>query len=253
MQRIEHSCLLIGGFDPSTGAGILADYETCIRQDVAPVCVLSADTIQDSTKFYAVRWMNEEWIKEQIHLILKSQSIKVAKIGIIENPDILREIIELLCSVNPHVKIIWDPISSSSSGFPFYSWKIKDIESFVSKLYLITPNKNEFLHLSSGLSFEEATTWIRKHCNLLIKSNEITAHTISDTLYTSSTIHNFTHERNTQHQLIRGTGCRLASGIASNLMQGASLTTACELSILRLQEYCSGIKIKQATQSKINN
>ena len=57
MQGTEHNSLLIGGLDPTGGAGILADNSVCQKMGVKPFTILTADTIQSNDRFYAIRWL----------------------------------------------------------------------------------------------------------------------------------------------------------------------------------------------------
>ncbi|MBL0288950.1 MAG: bifunctional hydroxymethylpyrimidine kinase/phosphomethylpyrimidine kinase [Bacteroidetes bacterium] len=57
--------------------------------------------------------------------------------------------------LNPFVKIIWDPILSSSSGFVFHKkWNSNELYSVLEDLYLITPNWEEIKML-----FQNPNRW----------------------------------------------------------------------------------------------
>jgi len=240
MQGTEHNSLLIGGLDPTGGAGILADHSVCQKMGVKPFTILTTDTIQSNDRFYAIRWSHPEWIKEQLRLILKSNIIQVAKIGIIENPAVLYMVVEMLKAANPQIKIVWDPIRASTSGQTFYPWRIKDVDAFLSDIYLITPNKKEFLQLTSGV--DEALQFIRAHTHVLIKSYDIDSVEVTDILFTSSASHRYTYPLHPHHQQVRGTGCRLASGILCALLKKHELQEACSIAGKALQEYKQSIQ-----------
>jgi hydroxymethylpyrimidine/phosphomethylpyrimidine kinase len=237
MQRIESSCLLIGGFDPTGGAGVLADYETCLTMGVSPLCIVSANTIQDNQNFYAVSWTIQEWMKEQLHLILKTNKVDFVKFGLIENPAVLFAIVEILKRANPDVKIIWDTVGSSSSGYSFYKWRHRDVETFLQLFYLITPNKAEFDVFCDKLSYSSAIELITSKTNLLIKSFEKTESDVFDLLIEEGQELRIGYPIKTNHQNIRGTGCRLASGIMALLSKGYKLSDACKKSGQALQSY----------------
>ena len=43
------------------------------------------------------------------------------KIGIIENLAFLEEVIAIIFDKNPEIKIVWDPVLKSTTGFEFHS------------------------------------------------------------------------------------------------------------------------------------
>lgn len=226
MQGIEHYNLLIGGVDPTCGAGVFADYETCLNAQSPALVVVSANTIQNNKAFYAVQWTNKEWMKEQIKLLLSTYSVKTVKIGLIENPYVLFDVTELIHSHASDIKIIWDPIRSSTSGYSFYPWTIKDIEPLLSQIYLITPNRAEFDGIRNGMSEDEALDSISSRCNLLIKAYRSTDTIVEDVLIMNIRREYFQSNRRLNHHKVRGTGCRLSSGIAAYLTKGEDLKTA---------------------------
>ncbi len=241
MQGFESGCLLIGGFDPTGGAGILADYETCLNMGVSPHTVLSADTIQNNRHFYAVNWMNAEWMKEQLRLILKDYKIDFVKIGLIENPAVLFALTELLFQANHEVKIIWDTVGSSSSGFSFYKWRLRDVESFFQRFYLITPNKKEFEILCNGLSDKSAIDFITANTNLLLKAIVQNETAVTDHMFFDGHQHIHNSPLKAEHHNIRGTGCRLASGIMAGMAKGKDLQEAYKISKKALENYIENV------------
>lgn len=237
MQGTEYRCLLIGGVDPTCGAGVFADYETCLQAHVHASVVVSANTIQNHEKFYALHWVNKEWMKEQLKLLLQTNAVRVVKIGIIENPSVLLDVLELIHSISRDIKIVWDPIRSSTSNYSFYPWTIKDIQSILPHIYLITPNRMEFDFLCYGMSEEEAIEYIGSRCNLLVKSFIVGELLVDDLLLINKQTEYFKYNKQSNHSSIRGTGCRLASGIAAFLANGVDLRDAYMHSVELLNRY----------------
>src|ERR1700729_4382873 len=102
--------LSIAGFDPSGGAGILADIKTFEAQQTLGLGVCSALTYQTENTFEGVTWVNKDTIIKQLAPLLKAYSIDYVKIGLIENMEVLNSIIDYLLGKNPSMRIIWDPI-----------------------------------------------------------------------------------------------------------------------------------------------
>jgi hydroxymethylpyrimidine/phosphomethylpyrimidine kinase len=73
--------LSIAGFDPSAGAGILADIKTFEQCGVYGLGVCTAVTIQNDVEFEKVDWLSAESILSQIKILLKRFKVEVEKIG----------------------------------------------------------------------------------------------------------------------------------------------------------------------------
>lgn len=252
MQGTEHRCLLISGLDPTGGAGLLADYITCKHAGVTPVVVVSANTIQSNTSFYAVQWTHPEWMKEQIKLMMLTYPIEVVKIGIIEKPSVLLSILEILHQFNPNIKVVWDPIQSSTSGFTFYNWQLHELQAVLPYLYVITPNRSEFDSLRGSLDEEQAIALLSADCSLLIKSYLSEAQTITDLIVHEHKQQLLNHQKRNNHNNIRGTGCRLSSGIAAYLTNEKDLIQAYKESIVLLQQYVQEVENIRLSQSLIS-
>ena len=63
----ERPCVLsIAGFDPSGGAGILADIKTFEQHKVTGMAVVTGLTFQNDSEFIGVSWVPIDEIKKQI-------------------------------------------------------------------------------------------------------------------------------------------------------------------------------------------
>lgn len=210
--------LTIAGHDPSGGAGLNADIKTFEANEVMGLSVVTGITVQNDADFEEVQWLSFQWIEKQIRILFKMYEINVAKIGILENMDMLSKLIQLLLQCNPDIKIIWDPIIKSSSGFLLN--KVEQIDKqILQSLYLITPNKPEYEWLQEkGFDFNE--------CNYLLKGGHDEENRGTDSLFQdgkSVRIDGESFKGKSKH----GTGCVLSAAIASNLAKEDSLHEAC--------------------------
>ena len=112
------SVLSIAGFDPSGGAGILADIKTFEQQQVNGMGIITAITFQNDIEFVNLKWINIEDIIQQILTLKKRFDFEYIKIGLIKDLDTISEIIQLF--KNDEIKIIWDPIVKATAGFEFH-------------------------------------------------------------------------------------------------------------------------------------
>ena len=224
----------IAGFDPSSGAGVSADIKT--TDSIGAYCfgVNTGNTIQNQYELTDVEWLGAEQIKRQIDAIVSRNAIRYVKIGIIRSLEVLLEICDYLCRKIPNVRICWDPILGSSSGFVLHgSESIRTKQSLLSdilnKIYLITPNYDEAQTLfGSSCSDEEIQRLADRHgVNILIKGGHRGDESpfVCDSLYSvGGQRSDFRVLRSAQRK--HGTGCRLSSAIVAYLAKGFTLRQA---------------------------
>jgi len=112
--------LSIAGFDPSAGAGVLADIKTFEANGVYGFGVVTALTYQNDIEFDKVEWMDVEKIEEQVAVLLRRFKMRHVKIGLIENIEVLDRLVQFLKTSISDPVIIYDPIIKASAGFTFH-------------------------------------------------------------------------------------------------------------------------------------
>jgi hydroxymethylpyrimidine/phosphomethylpyrimidine kinase len=228
--------LSIAGFDPSGGAGILADIKTFENNKVYGLGVSTAITFQNDEAFESLNWISVQDIKKQIQVLSKRFTFEWVKIGLIENIDVLSQIIYTLKNINPDCKIIWDPILKASAGFVFH--KGLDEEKLLNtcrKIFLITPNLEEIKVLFPELSIVEATAYLSAFCNVLLKGGHGNAEQANDILYIKNKKIVFESKKFNYEK--HGTGCVLSSAILSELALGNDLENSCRLGKEYINEF----------------
>ena len=220
--------LSIAGFDPSAGAGILADIKTFEQQKTYGFGVCSAITFQDESYFEGVNWLDNEQIIHQAKLLFDKYSIDFVKIGLIQSLQTLDEIINTLLSWNPKLKIIWDPILKASAGFDFHSEiNVVLLEKILKKIYLITPNLPEVRQLIQGeFSDEEKALKLNEFCQVYLKGGHSENAYCEDILLVENQKFYFKSERIPDGEK-HGSGCVLSSAITANLAKSLSIQQAC--------------------------
>jgi len=220
--------LSIAGFDPSGGAGLLADVKTFEGLGCYGLAVNTANTIQNDVKFEACYWTSEAIIFQQLELLLKSFPIKVVKIGIVENLQVLNKVISIILLRNKNIRIIWDPILKSSSGFSFHNPKVfqKNIDSILEKIFVVTPNFNEMRFFYNGLTKEETIRKISSKTNLYLKGGHRMANIGLDELFTTNGECLIFKPLRTDCSEKHGSGCIFSSALAARLALGEPLPEA---------------------------
>ena len=222
--------LSIAGFDPSGGAGLLADAKTMEQHGVYGLTVCTAITVQHESVFQRVEWVDLAIIKAQIRLLLQQYSVNCCKIGLIENGLVLSEIINLLLDLNPAIKIVLDPIFRASAGFDFHNQtSLKKLRSCLPNIYLLTPNAQELKRLGAeGQPLMAVAKDLAKTCPVLYKGGHNEAQKGCDFLLLGNAIHSFVPTKIVQFDK-HGSGCVLSAAIVSNLLLGYNLVESCGL------------------------
>jgi hydroxymethylpyrimidine/phosphomethylpyrimidine kinase len=230
MQKNERPyALTIAGFDPSGGAGFLADVKTMEAHKVYGLSVATAITVQHESVFQAVEWVNVALIKQQINLLFQKYPVGFCKIGLIENWEVLSEITHLLLSLNPTIKIVVDPIFRASAGFDFHQdVAIEHLEKWLLNIYLLTPNAQELARINEKeTDLMEVAHSLSEYCNVLYKGGHNETQKGTDFLFTGHKIHELKPMEIVSYEK-HGSGCVLSAAIVANLALGHDLCTACE-------------------------
>lgn len=218
----------IAGFDPSGGAGVLADVKTFEQHNCLGMAVVSALTVQTENQFISVDWLSAEKIIEQLKPLMENYDCSVVKIGIVKDIDTLIEVVNFICSQDNNIKIIWDTILAASSGFNLIeNVDAKKLKELLIHLYLITPNTNEALKLTCSHNESEAANFLSKYCYVLLKGGHSILNKGIDKLFYEDQVIDFKPSSDLFYEK-HGSGCILSSAIASNLAQGNDLETACQ-------------------------
>lgn len=224
MSTVKPVALSIAGFDPSGGAGVLADIKTFEQFRVYGFGVITADTVQDEKQVYDVTWKSSDHICQQIEPLLKAHHVPVAKIGIVENDMVFATIKDCLTAYNPDIHIVWDPILRSTSGYPFFQGTTA-VKELLDKVYLVTPNWPEFEQLFKS---EAEVLSLSKYCNIYLKGGHRQDKPGTDLLYSDQKKYLFKAAGKNAVYDKHGSGCVLSSAITAALAQGHGLQDACQ-------------------------
>lgn len=215
----------IAGYDPSGGAGLLADIKTFEKLKVQGLGVCTAMTVQTGSQCFSLEWQPLETILSAIDILMKTYSVKVVKMGVVKDAGFLNEIILAIKANHPDVIMVWDPVLKSTSEFSFFDTNtISQLENVITQLDLLTPNYNEYKVLHENHVFEVGDG----SCSVLIKGGHR-----ADKPGTDILIHegkeisidpvNTTLAFYPKH----GSGCVLSSAIAGYLAKGENIEQAC--------------------------
>lgn len=228
MSASRKYVLSIAGFDPSGGAGVLADIKTFESNKVNGLGVISANTFQNDNEFSRVDWIPVEKIIEQISILQKRFQFEYVKIGLIENLETLARIIEHFKPQTSNFKLVWDPILKASAGFEFHKTIDKTLlEKICKEIYLITPNVPEALLLGVNKDATGNAQQLSKFCHVFLKGGHSENKIGYDTLFLKEG-KQFSFRPKLKGIFTKhGSGCVLSSAITANLAKGENLHRAC--------------------------
>lgn len=227
MQATRPYVLTIAGFDPSGGAGVLADCKTFEQQAVYGFGVCTAWTVQTDDSFLNLHWLSTEQIIEQLQPLMNKFNIAACKIGIIESPETLLEVIGFLKESIPSIQIVWDPVLKASAGYDFHSVEtFHNLDAIMAAVTLITPNYNELQQLQSITGEALIKENRARYCSVLLKGGHRPDAMGIDTLYEPAGQTNL--EAGVEKVFPKhGSGCVLSAAITARLALGQTLQEAC--------------------------
>ncbi|MET3538014.1 hydroxymethylpyrimidine/phosphomethylpyrimidine kinase [Chryseobacterium limigenitum] len=235
MQTERPFVMSIAGYDPSGGAGLLADIKTFEQLKVRGLGVCTAMTLQTESQCLSLKWQPLEEILYGINVLMKNYHTEAVKIGVVKDAQFLSEIVEKVKSINPETKIVWDPVLKSTSDFSFFDLNtISELENVLKLIDLITPNYNEYKVLQEFNLFKNA----ENSCSVLIKGGHREDQLGTDILMKNEkeiSIH--PTDKTSAYYPKHGSGCVLSSAIASHLALGKNVEKACRNGKLYIEKF----------------
>lgn len=226
--------LIVAGSDSSGGAGIQADIKTCAAFGVYSATAITAVTAQNTLGVQRVEAMPADLVAEQMKSVLSDIGADVIKIGMLANAQIINAVADVIDAHEETVTVVLDPVLASTSGDTLLDTNALEVlkERLLPMADLITPNSIEAAILT-GLEVDDVEGMIAAGDVLLemgaygalMKGGHVKGKSILDVLVTpeGNQIMSATriYSRHTH-----GTGCTLASAVASLLAQGAPIEVA---------------------------
>jgi hydroxymethylpyrimidine/phosphomethylpyrimidine kinase len=223
------------GHDPSGGAGIQADIETVISHHCHSVGVITALTEQDTHNVKKLLPQQPENIISQSKTLLDDLSVDVFKIGLIGHHDTATAIATIL-QQHPAIPVVLDPILAAGGGTRLSNDElIKAIRDLLlPHTTVLTPNSEEARQLTGLTDLTECgLKLLELGCKfVLITGTHEDSAVVSNLLFHDNRLWE-TYHWDRLPDSYHGSGCTLASSIASLIAQGLAPLPAIE----EAQEY----------------
>jgi hydroxymethylpyrimidine/phosphomethylpyrimidine kinase len=226
--------LVIAGSDSGGGAGIQGDIKTitCLKGYAATA--ITALTAQNTQGVFGIHDVPDDFIRQQITLVIEDIGADAFKTGMLHKASVIEVVADTLTPYVPKIPFVLDPVMFAKGGAVLLQNEALTLlkEKLIPLATLITPNIPEAKYLA-GIKIHElkdmrlaADRILALGCQaVLVKGGHLEGKSVVDLLAWKDGMEIFTSPRlNTPHT--HGTGCSLASGIATGLAQGMSLPDA---------------------------
>jgi hydroxymethylpyrimidine/phosphomethylpyrimidine kinase len=236
--------LIVAGSDSGGGAGIQADIKTVTALGGYAETAVTALTAQDTRGVHAVRPVDPAFVALQMELVLADLGADAIKTGMMVNTATIDAVCDVIERKAPELPLVVDPVMIATGGQALLD--ADAIATLKRRLMflatLVTPNVPEAEALTGFpiTSLETMTDAAYMIPTLgckaaLIKGGHLEGPVVVDILATSDGIELFEHPR-IESRHTHGTGCTLASAIATGLAQGLGLRDAVARGRAFLQE-----------------
>lgn len=233
--------LIIAGSDSGGGAGIQADIKTVTMLGGYAMTAVTAITVQNTLGVSAVHAVPPGIVSGQIRAVLDDIGADAIKIGMLGDSATVEAVAEALEGVE--IPIVLDPVMVAKGGGKLLADDAVEalVRLLLPRARLVTPNVPE-LSVLTGLEVADEADMLLAAQELvgqgaaavLAKGGHLEGEIVADWLVTHHGQQRFEAPRmSTPHT--HGTGCTLASAIATGLAAGLPLAIAVERARAYLQ------------------
>ncbi len=224
--------LIVAGSDPSGGAGIQADIKTVTVLGGYAMSAVTALTAQNTQGVVGVHAVPAAFIAQQMQLCLDDIGADVIKTGMLHSA----EVIDIVAANIPHgITLVVDPVMVAKGGAPLLQTQALTAlkEKLLPRATIITPNLPE-AELLAARAIRTESDMIDTARDLLafgmqavlLKGGHGDQPTITDVLQIRGHEPILLRAKRIDTRHTHGTGCTLASAIATGLAQGMGLEDA---------------------------
>lgn len=239
MSSAQGRVLIIAGSDSGGGAGIQADIKTVTALGGYAMTAVTAITVQNTLGVSAVHPVPEEIVAGQIDAVMRDLGADVWKIGMLGSAAHVRTVCETyyrtLDEQGSAPPVVLDPVMIAKGGAALLEDDAVAIirDELMPIAYIVTPNAPEAERLT-GIAVRDldgqkraAELLVMKlgACSALVKGGHIECARIHDVLLTPDGMRVFESAR-IDTRATHGTGCTLASAIASFVAHGMEIEPA---------------------------
>jgi hydroxymethylpyrimidine/phosphomethylpyrimidine kinase len=223
--------LTVAGSDSGGGAGIQADLKTMLALGVHGMSVLTAVTAQNSLGVHGAWELPAEAVRAQYRAVVDDIGVDAVKTGMLASAELVETVAALVAGTDAPVVV--DPVGVSKHGDPLLAASALDSvrTRLLPEATVATPNLDEVAQLT-GVRVESEDDLVRAAEAVLaygprwalIKGGHLAGEAVD--LLTDGTEEHWLRAPRLDNRHTHGTGCTLASAIASYLALGLAVPDA---------------------------
>ena len=226
--------LAVAGSDSGGGAGIQADIKTITALGGFAMTAVTALTVQDTRGVQDVLAVPPAFVAAQMRAVLDDPGADAVKTGMLGDAATVAAVADVLASRRPPLPLVVDPVMVAKGGRLLLTEAARAalLQHLLPLASLLTPNVPEAEALTALTIADRAAMRPAAEALLalgvpavLLKGGHLPGDDVIDLLATAETMREFRAPRiATRHA--HGTGCTLASAVATGLAQGMALDQA---------------------------
>ncbi len=226
--------LIIAGSDSGGGAGIQADIKTVTALRGYAATAITAVTAQNTKGVSGIHGVPAEFVAKQIEAVLVDIGADCIKTGMLHTAAVIGAVSEVIGRLAPRVPLVVDPVMIAQGGERLLKPAAIDAlkRELLVRTTVLTPNIPEAESLT-GLQVRDADDLVHVaemvHTlgprAVLVTGGHMRGETVCDVLCEEGRLEIFESPRIASPHT-HGTGCTLASGIATGIAQGLGIRAA---------------------------
>ncbi len=230
-MQMRGRILVIAGSDSGGGAGIQADIKTITALGGFAMTAITALTAQDTLGVHALHAVPTDFIRQQMRLAFADIGVDVIKTGMLSDAATIEAIAFELRAQRIKAPLVLDPVMTAKGGASLLALQAVAMlkQLLIPLAAVLTPNIPEAEALTGLVIADEAgmhraakTLLSLGAPAVLLKGGHLSGPNVTDVLVTETETHRYSAPRLLGRHT-HGTGCTLASAIATGLAQNWSL------------------------------
>ena len=223
--------LVIAGSDSGGGAGIQADIKTVTALGGYAMTAITALTAQDTRGVSAIHDVPPDFVAAQARVVLADIGADCVKIGMLHTPEVIEIVAAVVAAEASGIPVVLDPVMVAKGGAPLLRADAVERlrETLLPRATVLTPNIPEAETLAGRSIRDRGDMEAAGRALLaqgpdavLVKGGHLSGDVVYDALVSADGTRIFESPR-IDTSNTHGTGCTLASAIATGLAQGMGL------------------------------
>lgn len=224
--------LIVAGSDSGGGAGIQADIKAVTALDGYAMTALTALTAQNTEGVFAIHDVPPAFVAQQMRVVLDDIGADCIKIGMLHRPEIIDAVCQVLEVEAEGIPVVVDPVMMAKGGHALLTPESMTAlrTRLVPMARVLTPNIPEAEAIAGNIGGEPRALAERLLAlgpqAVLLKGGHGVGPTVIDLLAEVGRAPEVFEGPRIDTPHTHGTGCTLASAVATGLAQGMGVRDA---------------------------